>query len=94
MQRKGVMTLKSQAIKTNQAEKQRDKKQQKKKKNRNSVTNREMPRYLICMYLKLSIKKKSVSGAGNFQRNYGSQKFSRLSENCTHIDPRNKLKQK
>lgn len=32
MQRKGVMTLKSQAIKTNQAEKQRDKKQQKKKK--------------------------------------------------------------
>lgn len=93
MQRKGVMTLKSQAIKTNQAEKQRDKKQQKKK-NRNSVTNRAMPRYLICMYLKLSVKKKSVCGVGNFQRNYGSQKFSRFSENCTHIDPRNSLKQK
>ena len=87
------MNLKSQATKINQVEAQRGKKAAEKT-DRSSGTNRAMPRYLIFVYLKLSVKEKTVHGVENFRRICGDQKFSRFDENCTYVDPRNSLKQK
>lgn len=66
MQNKGIMNLKSQEIKINQVEAQREKNSRKNEPSFYSVTNKATPRCLIHMYLKLSIKEKTVYVAEKF----------------------------